>query len=90
MIAEPLLTGGGKEGEYVQMEMDIIDKKRDKLTTVIENLKKTYWVCCGKNVKAVNRLYLGLEANEKFGLLGFNDSGVINLHGLNTKKTSMI
>ena len=38
-------------------------------------LKKTYWLCCKKNVRAVNNLYLGLNNNEKFGLLGFNGSG---------------
>ena len=34
---------------------------------MIQNLKKTYFEKC----RAVNRLYLGLEPNEKFGLLGF-------------------
>lgn len=28
-----------------------------------------------KSVRAINNLNLGLEANEKFGLLGFNGSG---------------
>ena len=45
------------------------------LTTKIKNLSKTFFVCCGKNVKAVRHLNLNLEANEKFGLLGFNGSG---------------
>ena len=44
-------------------------------TTRIEGLSKTFFLCCQKNVRAVDNLYLGLEANEKFGLLGFNSSG---------------
>ena len=59
---------------YVQKKQEKITNAT-KLTVIIHNLKKTYWVCCGKNVRAVNRLYLGLEAKEKFGLLGFNGSG---------------
>ena len=59
---------------YIQKEIDKINEN-NKLTIIISNLKKTYWFCCRKNVKAVNKLYLGLEANEKFGLLGFNGSG---------------
>ena len=35
----------------------------------------TFFYCFSKNVRAINNLYLGLEANEKFGLLGFNGSG---------------
>ena len=60
--------------QYVQNE---INKTANSigLTTVIRNLQKTFFVCCGKHVRAVNKLYLGLEANEKFGLLGFNGSG---------------
>ena len=45
------------------------------LTTRIVGLQKTFWHCCHKNVRAINQLYLGLEPNEKFGLLGFNGSG---------------
>ena len=54
-----------------------INKKRtnSKLSTKIEGLYKTYFRCCRKNVRVVNNLYLGLETNEKFGLLGFNGSG---------------
>ena len=44
-------------------------------TTKIEGLNKIYFVCCGKNIRAINNLYLGLEPNEKFGLLGYNGSG---------------
>lgn len=45
------------------------------ITTKIHKLKKTYCVCCGKNIRAVDKLSLLLESNEKFGLLGFNGSG---------------
>ena len=74
----PLLSDNQTENHnvnYLEEEINKIKNKRGKLTTIIQNLKKTYWVCCGKNVHAINRLYLGLEANEKFGLLGFNGSG---------------
>ena len=43
--------------------------------TKIEDVKKIFWYCCKNNVKAVNHLFLGLELNEKMGLLGFNGSG---------------
>ena len=59
---------------YVQKEKDKLKGDRD-LSTKISGLKKTFFVCCGKNVRAINNLYLGLEPNEKFGLLGFNGSG---------------
>ena len=60
----------------VQKEMNKINNDvENNLTTKIVALKKTYWQCCKKNVRAINNLYLGLENNEKFGLLGFNGSG---------------
>jgi ABC-type multidrug transport system ATPase subunit len=62
--------------DYVQNEINKINSDQDnKLTTKIIGLKKTYWMCCSKNIRAINNLYLGLENNEKFGLLGFNGSG---------------
>ena len=45
------------------------------MTTRIINLTKTFWVCKGANIRAVNKINFGLEENEKFGLLGFNGSG---------------
>ena len=59
---------------FVNKEKDMLQVRND-LTTRIEGLRKTFWFCCRKNVRAVNNLNLGLEANEKFGLLGFNGSG---------------
>ena len=44
-------------------------------TTKIKNLYKTYFICRGRNVKAVNNLNLNLEKNEHFGLIGYNGSG---------------
>jgi ABC-type multidrug transport system ATPase subunit len=41
----------------------------------IEGVKKYFWYCCKKKVKVINNLFLGLQQNEKFGLLGFNGSG---------------
>ena len=59
---------------FVRQEIQKI-KDHPGLTTKIEGLYKTFFNCCSKNVRVVNNLYLGLEANEKFGLLGFNGSG---------------
>ena len=59
---------------YIQKEKEKL-KSDKELTTKISGLRKTFFVCCGKNVRAINNLYLGLEPNEKFGLLGFNGSG---------------
>ena len=47
----------------------------NNITTKIRNLYKTYFVCRGKNVRAINNLNLNLEKNEHFGLIGFNGSG---------------
>ena len=58
----------------VDKEKYMLDKRND-FTTRIEGLYKTFWLCCRKIVRAINNLNLGLEANEKFGLLGFNGSG---------------
>ena len=65
--------------KYIDEQIQKISKNKMgnyELTTTVENLTKTYLnFCCQKNVRAVNHLYLGLEPNEKFGLLGFNGSG---------------
>ena len=59
---------------YMKNEIEKL-KSKDELTVKISNLSKTFFYCCKKNVKAINNLNLGLESNEKFGLLGFNGSG---------------
>ena len=60
----------------IEKEISKIDNDvENKLTTKIISLRKTYWLCCKKNIRAINNLYLGLENTEKFGLLGFNGSG---------------
>ena len=59
---------------YIIKELNKVNN-RDDLTTKIIGLQKTFWFCCHKNVRAINNLCLGLEPNEKFGLLGFNGSG---------------
>ena len=69
-----LINNIKKDNLFVNIEKNKLDIRND-FTVIIEGLKKTYWFCCRKNVKAINDLYLGLEANEKFGLLGFNGSG---------------
>ena len=63
---------------YVQSEIRKVNNQ-ENLTTRIINVTKTFYPCCaccrkGK-VRAINHLHLGLEPNEKFGLLGFNGSG---------------
>ena len=49
----------------VDKEKYMLDKRND-FTTRIEGLYKAFWLCCRKNVRAINNLNLGLEANEKF------------------------
>lgn len=49
--------------------------KNSENTVRINNISKTYNSCCGDNVRAVDNFYLGIEPNEKFGLLGFNGGG---------------
>ena len=61
--------------EYSNEQEKRVKEPKEKLTTVISALNKTFWICCGKNVKAVNNLYIGLASNEKFGMLGFNGCG---------------
>ena len=63
------------QNPYVQQEITKVNSTME-LTTKIVGLTKTFFSCCGRrNVRAINNLYLGLEPNEKFGLLGFNGSG---------------
>ena len=50
-------------------------KNSGNLNTKIEELNVKYKIGCCKYVNAVNNLYLNLEINEKFGLLGYNGSG---------------
>ena len=60
---------------YVKKEIDKVNSDK-LLTTRIKGLRKTFYSFCGnRNIRAINNLYLGLEQNEKFGLLGFNGSG---------------
>ena len=60
--------------QYVMNEMDRIRGELGFLTR-IQGIKKTFWFCCKKKILAINKLYLGLNSNEKFGLLGYNGSG---------------
>ena len=70
------VIGSNPNNNCIQKEINKINSDTEnRLTTKIIGLKKTYWFCCRKNIRAVNNLYLGLENNEKFGLLGFNGSG---------------
>ena len=61
------------DNKFVNEQIQKINNPQ--LTTRIRGLTKTFCFCCKKNLRAVNNLYLGLEPNEKFGLLGFNGSG---------------
>ena len=60
--------------QYVLNEVDKIRNSGGHLIK-IEGVKKSFWYCCKKKVKVINNLFLGLQQNEKFGLLGFNGSG---------------
>ena len=72
------LKGNPLQNPYVQSEIKKVYSQKE-LSTRIINVTKTFYPCCGccnKNkVRAINHLHLGLEPNEKFGLLGFNGSG---------------
>ena len=69
-------TNPNPTNNCIENEISKINNDVDnQLTTKIVALKKTYWLCCKKNIRAINNLYLGLENTEKFGLLGFNGSG---------------
>ena len=59
---------------YIINEMEKV-QQMGKFSTKIEGLTKIFWICCRKNIRAINNLYLCLEPNEKFGLLGYNGSG---------------
>ena len=60
--------------QYVLNEVDKIKNSGGHLIK-IEGVRKTFSYCCKKKVKVINNLFLGLQQNEKFGLLGFNGSG---------------
>ena len=75
------LSGNPLWNPYVQNEIRKVNSQQD-LSTRIINVTKTFYPCCScckccrkHKVRAVNHLHLGLEKNEKFGLLGFNGSG---------------
>ena len=67
------------ENPFVQREIKKVNNSKEELTTLIINVTKTFYPCCGccrkGKIRAINHLHLGLEPNEKFGLLGFNGSG---------------
>ena len=69
-----LIYGLKKQNPNVYKEKYLLDTRND-FTLRIEGLYKTFWLCCKKNVRAINNLNLGLQTNEKFGLLGLNGSG---------------
>ena len=70
------LVPNNNNNQYILNEINKINNdNKNELTVKLIGIKKTYWVCCNKNIRAINNLYLGLENNEKFGLLGFNGSG---------------
>ena len=49
---------------YIQNEIyKINNDNENKLTIKIKALKKTYWMCCSKNIRAINNLYLDLKNN---------------------------
>ncbi len=69
-----ILVDSNSAKKYIEEEKEKVLFEKN-LTTKILNVSKTYFYCCKKNNRVVRNLYLGLESNEKFGLLGFNGSG---------------
>ena len=76
------------------LNLNLVEREKSKimndlsnnLPTKIVGLKKTYSLCCRKNVRAVNNVYFGLENGEKFGLLGFNGGGKSTIFKCITKE----
>ena len=72
------LKGNPLQNPYVLKEIQKVYGEKE-LSSRIINVTKTFYPCCGccrkGKVRAINHLHLGLEPNEKFGLLGFNGSG---------------
>ena len=69
-----MINRDNNRNPFVREEINKLNTQHN-LTTRIEGLFKTFFYCCKKNVRVINNLNLGLEPNEKFGLLGFNGSG---------------
>jgi len=61
--------------EREKIEQINVNNKNGVFTVKIKELTKIYKSFCRKSVTAVNNLYLALEPNQKFGLMGFNGSG---------------
>ena len=82
ILNEPLLVDNDKvndtndilNNKFINEQIEKVNNNF-QLTTKIKGLTKTFYFCCKKNLRVVNNLYIGLEQNEKFGLLGFNGSG---------------
>ena len=81
---EDIISNNNDNGNKNTINSNLVDSERDRIIKdsnkniipiKIVGLKKTYWFCCKKNIRAVNNIYFCLEDNEKFGLLGFNGSG---------------
>ena len=71
---QEILIDSNSSKKYIEGEKEKVLFEKN-LTTKIVNVSKTFFYCCKKNNRVVRNLYLGLESNEKFGLLGFNGSG---------------
>lgn len=52
-----------KGNPFINAELDKMNNRKD-LTKRIERLKKTFWLYCKKNFRALDNLYLGLEAKK--------------------------
>ena len=75
-ITENNNSNSNSNVNYYRLGMELkLQRDSANLTSIIKNLYKTYFVCRGKNVRAVRNLNLNLEKNEHFGLIGFNGSG---------------
>lgn len=61
--------------DSVLREKERVTTSQNLFTFLIKNLSVIYKHLFGKDTKAVNQLYMALEANEKFALMGYNGSG---------------
>ena len=66
-----------KDYNKEQQDKIALDTDKKQLSVKISGLSKIYYkcCCCNRSIKAVNNLYIGLNQNEKLGLLGYNGSG---------------
>ena len=61
--------------DSVAKEKEKIQNNKDIFTFFIQNLTVTYKNVFSNDVRAVNQIFMGLEPNEKFALMGYSGAG---------------